>query len=100
MFITHKKGVKLDGSNPTLLYGYGGFDVSLTPGFSVANLVWMEMGGVFAVPNLRGGGEYGEDWHEAGRTQEAERLRRLHRGRRVADREQVHVDAEAGDWGG
>jgi prolyl oligopeptidase len=66
MFITHKKGMKLDGSNPTLLYAYGGFNVSLTPVFSVANLVWMEMGGVYAVPNLRGGGEYGEEWHKAG----------------------------------
>ena len=66
MFITHRKGLKLNGRNPTLLYGYGGFDISLTPGFSVANLVWMEMGGVYAVPNLRGGGEYGEDWHQAG----------------------------------
>jgi prolyl oligopeptidase len=66
MFITHKKGLKLDGSNPTYLYGYGGFNVSLTPGFSVGNLVWMEMGGVYAQPNLRGGGEYGEQWHQAG----------------------------------
>jgi len=66
MFITHKRGLKLDGRNPTLLYGYGGFNISITPGFSVANLVWMEMGGVYAVPNLRGGGEYGEDWHQAG----------------------------------
>ena len=66
MFITHKKGLALDGSNPTLLYGYGGFDISLTPSFSVANLVWLEMGGVYAVPNLRGGGEYGEEWHQAG----------------------------------
>ncbi|HVG39449.1 MAG TPA: prolyl oligopeptidase family serine peptidase, partial [Pyrinomonadaceae bacterium] len=66
MFITHKKGIKLDGSNPTYLYGYGGFTVSLTPAFSPANLVWMEMGGVFAMPNLRGGGEYGEEWHLAG----------------------------------
>jgi prolyl oligopeptidase len=66
MFITHKKGMKLDGQNPTLLYGYGGFNVSLTPAFSIANLVWMEMGGVYAQPNLRGGGEYGEDWHQAG----------------------------------
>jgi len=66
MFITYKKGLKLDGTNPTLLYGYGGFDINLTPAFSVANLVWLEMGGVYAVPNLRGGGEYGEDWHQAG----------------------------------
>src|SRR6266571_3402293 len=66
MFITHKKGLKLNGGNPTLLYGYGGFNISLTPGFSVANLVWMEMGGIYAVPTLRGGGEYGEEWHKAG----------------------------------
>jgi len=66
MFIVHKKGVKLDGNNPTLLYGYGGFNASLTPGFSVSLLIWLEMGGVYAVPNLRGGGEYGEDWHQAG----------------------------------
>lgn len=66
MFITHRKGLKLDGSNPTLLYGYGGFNISLTPAFSVSNLVWMEMGGVYAVPNLRGGGEYGEEWYQAG----------------------------------
>ncbi len=66
MFITHKKDLKLDGNNPTYLYGYGGFDISLTPAFSVGNLVWMEMGGVYAQPNLRGGGEYGEDWHQAG----------------------------------
>jgi prolyl oligopeptidase len=66
MFITHKKGLKLDGTNPTLLYGYGGFNVNETPGFSVSRMVWMEMGGVFALANLRGGGEYGKDWHEAG----------------------------------
>ena len=66
MFITYKKGLKLDGNNPTYLYGYGGFQVSLTPNFSISNLVWMEMGGVYAVPNLRGGGEYGEEWHQAG----------------------------------
>lgn len=66
MFITAKKGLKLDGANPTLLYGYGGFNIPLTPGFSVANLVWLEMGGVYAVPNLRGGGEYGKEWHEQG----------------------------------
>ena len=66
MFISSKKGLKLDGQNPTLLYGYGGFNISLTPSFSVTNLVWMEMGGVLAIPNLRGGGEYGREWHEAG----------------------------------
>ncbi|HET8675594.1 MAG TPA: prolyl oligopeptidase family serine peptidase [Blastocatellia bacterium] len=66
MFITHKKGLKLDGANPTFLYGYGGFNVPMVPGFSVSNVVWMEMGGVYAVANLRGGGEYGEDWHEGG----------------------------------
>ena len=66
MFITYKKGLKLDGSNPTFLYGYGGFGISLPPAFSVGVLVWMEMGGVYAQPNLRGGGEYGEEWHQAG----------------------------------
>jgi prolyl oligopeptidase len=58
--------LKLDGSNPTLMWGYGGFNISMTPTFSVANLVWMEMGGVYAQPSLRGGGEYGEEWHQAG----------------------------------
>ena len=66
MFITYKEGLTLDGSNPTYLYGYGGFNISLTPSFSVAMLVWLEMGGVYAVPNLRGGGEYGEEWHQGG----------------------------------
>ena len=66
MFITHKKGLKLDGNNPTYLYGYGGFNVSLSPNFSISRLVWMEMGGVYAIANLRGGGEYGEEWHQAG----------------------------------
>jgi prolyl oligopeptidase len=66
MFITHKKGLKLDSNNPTYLYGYGGFNASLTPNFSISNLVWIEMGGVYAVANLRGGGEYGEEWHQAG----------------------------------
>lgn len=66
MFITHKKGVKLDGSNPTLLYGYGGFNINITPGFSPANAQWLEMGGIYAVANIRGGGEYGTDWHTGG----------------------------------
>jgi prolyl oligopeptidase len=66
MFLTYKKGIKLDGQNPTLLYAYGGFDISLTPFFSVPNVVWLEMGGIYAQPNLRGGGEYGEEWHQAG----------------------------------
>jgi prolyl oligopeptidase len=66
MFLVHKKGLTQNGANPTYLYGYGGFNVSLTPSFSVSILEWMERGGLFAVPNLRGGGEYGEAWHEAG----------------------------------
>lgn len=66
MLITYKKGLKLDGKNPVMLYGYGGFNVSLPPRFSIANAVWMEQGGVYAVPNLRGGGEYGKKWHDAG----------------------------------
>ncbi len=66
MMITYKKGTKLDGTNPTMLYAYGGFNVSLTPSFSIANAVWLENGGVYAVPNLRGGGEYGKKWHNAG----------------------------------
>jgi len=66
MFITHRKGLRRDGQRPVYLYGYGGFNISLTPSFSVASLVWMEMGGILAIPNLRGGGEYGEEWHQAG----------------------------------
>jgi prolyl oligopeptidase len=69
MFITHKKGLVLDGTNPTYLYAYGGFNISITPSFSPSNLVWMELGGIYAVPNLRGGGEYGEEWHQAGTKQ-------------------------------
>ena len=66
MFITHRKGLAPDGDQPTLLYGYGGFNVALTPGYSTSWAVWLEMGGVLAIPNLRGGGEYGKSWHEAG----------------------------------
>jgi prolyl oligopeptidase len=66
LIITHKKGLKLESKNPTILYGYGGFNISLTPAFSIANTIWMEQGGILAVPNLRGGGEYGRKWHEGG----------------------------------
>ena len=74
MIITHKKGLKLNGKNPTILYGYGGFNISLTPSFSITNSVWMEQGGVFAVPNLRGGGEYGKEWHDAGTQQKKQNV--------------------------
>src|SRR6185295_11615645 len=66
MFITAKKGLALDGNNPTYLTAYGGFDINILPGFSSSNILWLEQGGVLAQPNLRGGGEYGEDWHTAG----------------------------------
>ena len=66
MIITHKTGIKLDSKNPTILYGYGGFNISLNPSFSVTNAIWLELGGVYAVPNIRGGGEYGKQWHNSG----------------------------------
>lgn len=74
LFIAHKKGVVLDGNNPTLLYGYGGFNIPMVPGFSVARLQWMEMGGVFAQASLRGGSEYGEEWHAAGTKQQKQNV--------------------------
>lgn len=74
MIITYKKGTKLDGKNPTILYGYGGFNISLTPSFSISNAVWMENGGVYAVANLRGGGEYGRKWHDAGTKQQKQNV--------------------------
>ena len=70
MMISYKKGIKLDGKNPTILYSYGGFNVSLTPSFSPVNAIWMENGGIYAVPNIRGGGEYGKKWHDAGTKQQ------------------------------
>ena len=74
MIITRKKGVEYNGKNPTILYGYGGFNISLFPSFSIANAVWMEQGGIYAVPNLRGGGEYGKEWHKAGTQQKKQNV--------------------------
>ncbi|TMU55189.1 prolyl oligopeptidase family serine peptidase [Flagellimonas algicola] len=74
MIITHKKGLELNGKNPTILYGYGGFNISLTPSFSITNAIWMEQGGIYAVPNLRGGGEYGKKWHIAGTKQQKQNV--------------------------
>jgi len=74
MIITYKKGTKFDGQNPTILYGYGGFNISIQPSFSVANAIWLEQGGIFAVPNLRGGGEYGKEWHKAGTQQKKQNV--------------------------
>jgi prolyl oligopeptidase len=66
MFVVHRDGIELDGSHPTLLTAYGGFNISITPNYSTSRTVWLEMGGILAIPNLRGGGEYGEAWHQAG----------------------------------
>lgn len=74
MMITYKKGTEMNGQNPTMLYAYGGFNISLTPSFSVANLAWLEQGGIYAVPNLRGGGEYGREWHKAGTQQQKQNV--------------------------
>ncbi|MEM6298295.1 MAG: prolyl oligopeptidase family serine peptidase [Bacteroidota bacterium] len=74
MFIVHKKGIQMDGQNPTYLYSYGGFNISLTPSFSIARTFWLEKGGVFAMPNIRGGGEYGEAWHKAGTKQQKQNV--------------------------
>jgi len=98
LFLTYKKGLKQDGSNPTYLYGYGGFNVNMTPGFSIGVLGWLEMGGVYAQAVLRGGSEYGEEWHQAGM---------LDRKQNVFDdfiaaaeyliAERLHLTAQAGD---
>lgn len=95
MFIVHKKGLKLDGQNPTYLYAYGGFNISMTPSFSIANMLWLENGGVYAMPNLRGGGEYGEDWHKAGMTpNKQKRVRRFYCRSRVPHRPEVYFFRE------
>ena len=74
MIITYKKGIKFNGQNPTILYGYGGFNISIRPSFSIANAVWLEQGGIYAVPNIRGGGEYGKEWHKAGTQQKKQNV--------------------------
>jgi prolyl oligopeptidase PreP (S9A serine peptidase family) len=97
MFITHKRGLKLDGQNPTLLYGYGGFNIPLTPYFSVSNLVWMEMGGVYAVANIRGGGEYGREWHRAGMRKNRQNVfDDFIAAAEMADRQRLHRARETG----
>ena len=100
MFLSHKKGIALDGGNPTLLYGYGGFDISLTPRFLTSRVWWLEQGGVLAVANLRGGGEYGEAWHKAGtKTNKQNVFDDFIAAVRLADRQQLHSQGEACDPG-
>ena len=100
MFISHKKGIARDGKTPTLLYGYGGFNIPLTPAFSASNLVWMEMGGIYAQPNLRGGGEYGEAWHKAGTKLTKQNVfDDFIAAAEELDRAEIHHDGEAGHRG-
>ena len=96
IIITHRKGMKLDGTTPTILYGYGGFDIAITPAFSPLAAVWMQMGGAYAVANIRGGNEFGEKWHLAGTRERKQNVfDDFIAARAVADRQQVHLDAEA-----
>ena len=96
MFITRRKDAPRDGNQPVMLYGYGGFNVTLSPTFSPSIQAWLEMGGVYAVANLRGGGEYGEEWHQRRHAaQEAERVRRFHRGGGIPDPREVHQPRNA-----
>ena len=91
MFLVHRKGVERDGKQPALLTGYGGFDISMLPTWTPSAIPFLEAGGTYALAVLRGGGEYGEAWHQAGMLgAQAERVRRLHRGGRVAGRQQGH----------
>ncbi len=100
MFIIRRKDAPRDGNQPVMLYGYGGFNVTLSPSFSPAIQSWLEMGGIYAVANLRGGGEYGEEWHQAGtKLQQAECVRRLHRRGRVPDPREVHQPQTPRDLG-
>ena len=100
MTIVRRRDVRPDGRTPTVLYGYGGFNVALLPAYSASRMAWIEAGGIYAQANLRGGGEYGEAWHLAGtQLQQAERLRRLHRRRGVADRQRLHVTGAPGHLG-
>ena len=98
MFVVHRKGLELDGDSPTILTGYGGFNISQTPAFSATLFPWLERGGVFAVANLRGGGEYGDAWHEAGMLEHKQNVfDDFIAAGRVADRQRLHAAGEAGD---